>query len=192
MKPTEDGSFLSNIQRKIMTTPLNFVYAIGFFSEIILLILVSFLVHGDLVDWVFFLVFFSCNGILNYLLKPLFRDHRPRDPIKFLDSERFAKDKQNVNHYGMPSGHGQNVGYAIVYLYLTIRTWTEVWVPWMSVCGVIAALTVYERWAFKNHTIAQLVVGLIVGGVFGYGVVALREYSKKYIHHVQRLNYPPP
>jgi len=162
--------FISEFGVAIQTF-ISFLYAIGFFSEIILIIIVSVLIHSYLTDFIVYLVAIVINGFLNRFLKKMIKGIRPNNPIKFLDSEEF----KNKKAYGMPSGHSQNVFFSIVYLILTIYENISLYLPWIFICILIGILTLWERWIFHNHTISQLIVGAIIGSLFAYSVVYLRD-----------------
>jgi membrane-associated phospholipid phosphatase len=150
----------------------HFGYAIGFFCEIILAILVLFVLWGQWTSIGVYLVGFGINTILNRILKSTFKDPRPDKPVRFLADEDFNHSLQEPgNYYGMPSGHSQNAFYSISFLYFSLTKW---W-PWVAVSLSISAFMFFERWAFRNHSIDQLIVGALVGSVIGYGAVSLRQ-----------------
>jgi membrane-associated phospholipid phosphatase len=147
---------------------INFLYALGFFSEIVMIILVSCLIYRNPVYLLFYIIGINVNSFINRFLKPLLKDKRPNDPIKFLNSEHFIK---NSNAYGMPSGHSQSVFFSIVYLFLSIN---QIF-PWVLVAVIIGILTIFERWYFHNHTIPQLIVGAILGCLIAYLTILVRN-----------------
>ena len=163
-------NFISDIGVAIKTF-ISFLYAIGFFSEILLIIIVSILIHSHSFVFIVYLVAVVINGFLNRFLKKWIKGLRPKDPIKFLESEEF-KNKKN---YGMPSGHSQNVFFSIVYLILTVYKNIESYLPWIFGCIFIGLLTLWERWIFHNHTLSQLFVGALLGSFIAYLVVYLRD-----------------
>lgn len=162
----------------IINTFVQLLYALGFFSEILVFILVVFLIHKNTYDLIFFLVGVSLNGLMNRILKPVFKDPRPPSPIKFLNSEKFPKKLEytkNSNYYGMPSGHAQNVTFSLTYLY-----WTICESKLLKMASlIIGVLTVFERWWFRNHTLLQLCVGIIVGIIFARFIIWLRDRYQK-------------
>jgi membrane-associated phospholipid phosphatase len=137
-----------------------FFYAIGFFSEFIALFLVLIVLFNRRIDLLVYFIGLFINVIINVCLKRVFKSLRPNDPIKFLNEESFKGKK-----YGMPSGHSQNVFYSIAYIYLGTNYH---YIYWCIIGFVLAVLMMYERWSFHNHTLAQLVVGAIVGITVAY------------------------
>lgn len=158
----------------LFQTTINFLYALGFFSEMIIVIVSIYVLYGSNVDFAFFLIGVLGSSITNRLLKPIFQDPRPNRPIKFLESEEFPKKidyTKNTNFYGMPSGHAQQVAYCLTYLYLTIDE-----SPLFQFgTTFIGAAMLFERWWFRNHTVAQLLAGLLVGILFANFVIYLRD-----------------
>jgi len=148
----------------------SFLFALGYFSEIILLIMISIILYYESpFDTIIFIIGFLSCGFLNGLLKKMIKDPRPKKPDKFLASEQFNNSK---TVYGLPSGHSQNVFYAITYLYLVTKTF----IPWDALFLSISALMFYERLKFHNHTILQLIAGAAVGIIFAYGIFNIRNY----------------
>jgi membrane-associated phospholipid phosphatase len=153
----------------------DFLFSLGFFSEVFLLLIVVSLIYKNTYDLIFYIVFLFISGYFNRFLKAIIKQKRPSDPIKFLHSEHFDLSKPS---YGMPSGHSQNVFLSITYLYLTSKNIY----PFIYVALFIGFLMIFERWYFHNHTIAQLIVGAGIGSVIGYIAVTIREIVKiKYL-----------
>jgi len=146
----------------------DFVFALGYFSEIIMILIVIYLLHSNLFYTFYYLFFVLLSGYLNTIFKSIIKEDRPDNYKKFLYSEHISRIKQV---YGMPSGHSQNVFFSITYLYLT----TKEFIYWVQLLLVLAALMFYERLSFHNHTFLQLFVGGIIGIVFAYLVVLLRD-----------------
>jgi membrane-associated phospholipid phosphatase len=158
----------------LISTFVQLLYALGFFSELLILILVIYLLYDRTFELLFFLVGVTLNNILNRILKPILKDPRPSSPIKFLHSEKFPKKLEytkNSNYYGMPSGHAQNVAYSLAYLYWTIQESNLL----KLFSLLIGGLTVFERWWFRNHTLLQLAVGIMVGIILARITISLRN-----------------
>ena len=102
----------------------------------------------------FYLVDYRIVGSMKNWIK------EPR-PVGFLDNKyRDGGDyTEGAMTYGMPSGHSAIIWYSTVYLWLVKQS------PTLLVIELaLTANTMYQRWAFRKHTIAQLVVGALVGG----------------------------
>lgn len=149
-------------------TLINFNYAIGFFSEIIIILIVIGNIYINKVDLVFYIIGLLFSIIINIFLKKSIKDPRPHNPVKFLNSEHFIT---NSNVYGMPSGHSQHTFYSLFYLLLTVKSFNF----WTIIASIICILTIYERWIFNNHTIQQLIGGAILGILIAYSTMYFRN-----------------
>jgi membrane-associated phospholipid phosphatase len=111
-------------------------------------------------NWVY-IFFIVANDILNRGLKLMFREPRPEGRIPFSEHESYT----GASKYGMPSGHAQSIGFSLMYLWL-LRCVDATWI----LCSFIGALTLYQRWKYRNHSIIQLLVGLFCGSGFAWFV----------------------
>jgi membrane-associated phospholipid phosphatase len=164
----------SKLDDVLLSKIVEFIYSLGFFSEIILVLLVSANIYKSYSDLLIFYIGLMLNSLFNQTLKTWIKSSRPSSPIKFLAGEKTMKDS---NRYGFPSGHSQNVFYALAYLYLTIYEFY----PWTLTGCFIGLATIYERWAFRNHTIIQLLAGAAIGSAFAYLVILVREEIEKHV-----------
>ena len=138
-------------------------YAIGYFGEILMVVISCLLLYKTPFNLVVYLLGAVFNVFLNKaVLKPLIKQPRPLKPVKFLDTEKFT-----YASYGMPSGHSQFVFYSIAYLYLVDPKMQ----PWYIIVLAIGIITIYERWVFRNHTLEQLIAGVLVGSAVAYGTL---------------------
>jgi membrane-associated phospholipid phosphatase len=112
---------------------------------------------------VLYVVFFWLNQLLNPLLKMVFREERPSNPIPFSQLEQY----KGPHFYGMPSGHAESVGFSFAFLLLLegYRAW------WLYIIGAIAMVTCIQRWKYRRHTVEQIMTGLFFGGLFASGVL---------------------
>jgi membrane-associated phospholipid phosphatase len=63
----------------------------------------------------------------------------------------------------MPSGHAQYCGFLLAFTGLVLND------PFIT--GIYAILTLicmYQRYLYENHSIKQVVVGVVIGLAFGY------------------------
>jgi len=168
-----DLSLLTEGWKKISTL----FYAIGFFSEAIIIGLSILLLSTNTYSMVFYLIGIIYSFTLNQMLKRLIKEKRPSSPMKFLDSDRF--DNKTMA-YGMPSGHSQHLFFSIFYLYLSIKDFY----PWiLLISSSIGMMTIVERWYFRNHTLNQLVAGAIVGSMFAFVIVYIRDKLSPILSH---------
>lgn len=164
---------MKGIAQEGYDTVTAFLFSLGFFSEIFMIILTIALIHRQSVDLIFYLLFLWINGHFNRWLKDLIQQRRPPNPIKFLASEHFSKKKVI---FGMPSGHSQSVFFSITYLFLFFHSMNA----WIYLALFIAALMLFERWYFHNHTVSQLCVGAAVGALSAYVAYEIKNYSSAY------------
>lgn len=105
-----------------------------------------------------YVCFFIVNIIVNKWLKLWVRQPRPTGGKSIL-GEVYA----GAHEYGMPSAHAQSVMYSVVYLYLAKDN-----ITWLLSGLGIVSLTIYQRWSYRQHTLAQLFVGALCGGIVAY------------------------
>ena len=159
---------MSDLINKEARKARDFIFGVGYFSEIIIALTVIYALNKNLLDISIFIFFFFLSGYSNTLFKSFIKQPRPDEPKKFLYSEHFSR----VNKvYGMPSGHSQNVFYSITYLYLIAKDGMY----WLQLGLVLATLMVYERWTFHNHTLLQLFAGATMGIALGIVVYSIRN-----------------
>jgi membrane-associated phospholipid phosphatase len=144
--------------------------------------------HGDKINFIIgfisllkqpkylsgYLVFTGMNYILNGVLKTTFKEARPSGRILLYEGE--DELYKNASMYGMPSGHGQSVFFALTYVYL-VKHSLYTFILELS----IALLTCYQRWKYRRHTISQIMVGSLIGILFGGLSFSL---TKKYIESI--------
>lgn len=92
------------------------------------------------------------NEVLNRVLKPILQDPRPV-PISPTDK------------YGMPSGHSQLAAYSLVFITLVLR---EKHYGWILLFVFLTVATMAQRVITQVHSLEQVIVGGLLGGVIGY------------------------
>lgn len=152
------SSFLTVIyQGVINTTPVNNNINIAFIIPTILIIMNKVVI---LFMWN------VMNHFLNGFLKSKIKEPRPTNPI--------AINQQDVVHsktYGMPSGHAQIATTNLMFLSLMSR---NVLITTGAILQV--SLTLYQRFAFRMHSVTQLVAGTLLGGISGYLLYIFTNY----------------
>jgi membrane-associated phospholipid phosphatase len=118
---------------------------------------------------IYYLVGFCLNSILNVFLKLLIRQPRPSDDKQKFDlaldkGRRFLFDSGiPYDVFGMPSGHSQSVAFTTVFVLMTIPN-----NAFRMFCVAIALITLWQRVQYNRHTIMQVTVGSMVGGLIAY------------------------
>lgn len=178
-----------------------------------IVVLLELLLGGE-GQWPFFVAFlagFWLNNRLNELLKAAIREPRPtpfdlqaaqlRDPLRLMRRWWTGTDELYLSRahlWGMPSGHAQLSSFALTFYYLVYEKYLRLDLRYDFGSGVgfyrsvlmfssmclVFMMTLYQRWETKAHTIAQLLIGTIVGclfaGVMVFGVKWwLQETRKK-------------
>lgn len=145
--------------KDIFSNYIDFIYGIGYFGEYIVFIITILLIFNHKLYLIIYVIMFVLNKTINEYLKGYFKQSRPNNPTKFLESDKFSKKK-----FGMPSGHSQLVFFSIMYSYLV----TQKVMPWVLILLIIGCIVIYERYIFKNHTINQLISGALIGSAIAY------------------------
>jgi len=167
----------SKIDDTLVAKFTEFFNSLGFFGELILLCVVSFVLYSNIADLLVFYIGLVANSFLNQTLKLWIKNPRPTGPIKFLADETVMRGS---NSYGMPSGHSQNVFYSLTYLYFTVQQWNV----WTILSFIIGLITIYERWTHRNHTLTQLLCGAALGFAFAFFVIYVRRQFEKNMRKV--------
>jgi membrane-associated phospholipid phosphatase len=146
-----------------MSIPV-FLDGIGFYGPLIIIFIILLALNTQpKYMWVYFIAIFA-NNFFNRWLKSLFLEERPKNPIPFSKYETY----KDVESYGMPSGHASAIGFSIIYLLLVKSH--SIWLP---VCIFIGILTIYQRVKYRRHTVEQVCMGAITGGICGWIVYSL-------------------
>ena len=135
---------------------------VGYYGPIIIASIVGIVLWKRPKYLFLYIIFLLANNEFNKILKLIFREERPENPISFLQIEKY----KGVQAYGMPSGHAQSVGYSCIFLYLLTGL-----SYWLYIAIFIALLTCIQRWKYRRHTIEQIIVGFLVGIIVAYSIV---------------------
>lgn len=165
----------------------NFVFSIGYFSEVwmVLLVVVVFtVIYRSALHLFFFIVFFLVNIFLNSALKQYVQQERPSGSLKLFASDETFISGRKKQVYGMPSGHSQKVFFSIAYLLLVLSYSSGVVAihhhpMFLGLLFTIAALMFVQRLVYRNHTPAQLLVGAAVGITTAYIAYYVVEYASR-------------
>lgn len=131
---------------------------IGFFGPFILILINIYNLLSQPYYLFGYLISLIMNSGINKTLKNIIREPRPHNDINFADFEIH----NGADVYGMPSGHSQSTTFSTVYIYLVQKS------TWLLLFNIVVLmLTILQRWNYRKHTIAQLLVGTIVGIVVG-------------------------
>ena len=131
---------------------------VGFFGPIILFCISVWKLSVRVPFLYGYLGLFLASTVVNKVLKVLFKEPRPEGSMTIV-----GEPYQGADEYGMPSGHAQSVAFSTTYLYLVTKN-----MLWLALELCVVALTLIQRWKYKNHSVSQLVIGALVGAFWGY------------------------
>ena len=135
---------------------------IGLYAPIILFFLSLFLLRNITKYLSFFVVGFIFNNILNIVLKLLIKEPRPTTDQKAIEIGVVNGARISFDKFGMPSGHAQNCGYCLAFIIMTLNNHFIT-----TLYLLLSVISLFQRYLNNNHTILQLIIGLIVGTFFG-------------------------
>lgn len=149
-------------------TPMNYTFdTIGFIGPIILIIISIITLLNQRVYLISYLAFLFGNTAINGMLKHIIKQDRPTDGKSIMN-----EPYNGIHKYGMPSSHAQSAFFSMTYLYL-IKDLPGI----IIVVAFISALTMYQRWKYRQHTLEQLCVGAFIGVCVAYaGVFVTKQW----------------
>ena len=164
----------------------------GQFAPIILFLISLYLLLDK--DTLFFYYIFGIftNSLLNLILKGIIQQPRPLDDEKLfhLALKNANKDvfKNGIpfNVFGMPSGHAQSVIFSTVFIYLALKN-TKILLFYLTV----SVFTMFHRIYNNYHTWFQVIIGDIVGGLFGFLIFFLSQQKLKGKIREKKDDYGP-
>jgi membrane-associated phospholipid phosphatase len=152
----------------------------GAFAPLVLIAYSFFLLWNKHNLFFYYTIGVFMNSILNLILKGIIQEPRPIDDPKLFylalkhGKHHIFKDYIPFNIFGMPSGHAQSSIFSTVFIYLSLGK-INILVGYL----IVSFITMIQRVVYKRHTILQVFVGAIVGGLFGYSVYYLAEQTAK-------------
>jgi membrane-associated phospholipid phosphatase len=95
--------------------------------------------------------------ILNTWLKEVINEERPPGG----EHINMIEEVIDIGSKGMPSGHAQMVASALTFVLLSGSNATLAFIT-----GLQSVITIWQRLAYKKHTIEQVMAGLFVGAIY--------------------------
>tara|TARA_Y100001970_G_scaffold288329_1_gene415311 strand:- start:1455 stop:2438 length:984 start_codon:yes stop_codon:yes gene_type:complete len=115
------------------------------------------------------------NVVINIILKIMIKQSRPavsEDFNRFCDTFPSEDIPKSID-YGMPSGHGQSVGFLLGFMMMKMyNDGTFDVVPIVTLVTILS-IVCWSRVNKKCHTIMQVSIGAIIGTLFGVGYYKL-------------------
>jgi len=140
---------------------------IGYFGpQILLLFSIYFLRNKSTLLYIYLLGMFI-NSLVNYVLKGLIKEPRPSEDVHIFNAElnnsKVNERRIGFDRFGMPSGHSQSVFFSLVFIHLALKN-VRVSLFYLFIC----LTTLYQRIAYNNHTITQIIVGSVTGSMISF------------------------
>lgn len=116
--------------------------------------------------------------LANIVLKILIKEPRPKEDkpdfnILIQNNKRVSYDK-----FGMPSGHAQFMFFTLTFMAYAMQGYKYYW--WLiGVFTLLTMNTVAQRVRDDNHTVSQVIVGSVVGIMFGMGTYYVTKSKLK-------------
>ena len=148
----------------------------GVFGPYILIVVSCVLLLHHPVSLVVYLLGMALNAMINFMLKGMIRQARPKHEIPLFefgmkDGKRYQSDK-----YGMPSGHSQSIGFSFAYVGFILA---NPYITWAY--AILSAITLSQRYVYRNHTIPQIGIGFMLGLVMGYTFYRVNKKVETYL-----------
>lgn len=169
---------ISNNVDNIDFTVENIIHLIGFSAPGIMLVISTLILRNRTTTLKVFISGYFLNGILNALLKYVFKEARPTDDWQVLQIGIAHNKRLGFDKYGMPSGHAQHCGYILAFMTLAVND------PYVTgAFSIISLICLYQRYLYQNHTILQIIIGFFTG--IGSGYLLYGVSSKKLIGNIK-------
>ena len=137
---------------------------IGFNGPVILFLASIIYLYVKNSYFTIYIIGFMFSGLINYILKGVFKQPRPIDDKHIFNLEKMYRSVLTFENYGMPSAHTQAVFYTTTFTSLALENHV------LLVGSLfVSLLTIYQRVQSKQHFLSQTIVGAIIGGILGFG-----------------------
>jgi membrane-associated phospholipid phosphatase len=143
-----------------MYPTLMYLFHLISFVGPLLLTITTFLLWKKEMLLFYFVLGAVLNIALNFFLKDLFKEPRPSGNEQIIQLAINNGKRFGSQVYGMPSGHVQTAFYCTVFIFLSLKNW-KIAVFYLT----MALFTCYQKYIYKEHTLWQLFVGVLVGSV---------------------------
>jgi membrane-associated phospholipid phosphatase len=160
----------------------NYLSALGYQGPniILLLIIIAFYQKNPSTSpylYIAIVVWQVASHLLNVVIKNYLKLPRPDSDMdvhhKLTQSITWKNYLIIHRNFGMPSGHAQAVISELTFLALYFKN------PWLTTIATLqAALTLYQRYYKRRHSIKQLLAGSLLGVVVGTGFYTGLKYYK--------------
>lgn len=136
---------------------------IGVYGPIIVFMLTLLLLRNTYNYLLYFVVGFILNIIINIVLKLTIKEPRPSNDNKAIEIGINNGQRVSFDKFGMPSGHAQIMSFILVFITMVLKN------PYITtIYLLITTNSLFQRYLYNNHTLLQLIIGFMLGGIFGY------------------------
>ena len=155
-------------------------YYIGKCGPILLLCISLFLLWNKHNLFFYYSIGIIANTILNIILKCIVQQPRPfEDPKLFhlvlKNMKQFIfKDYTPFDIFGMPSGHTQSAFFSTVFIFLALKKLNI-----LCFYLIISIIIMIHRIIYRYHSLSQVLIGDIVGGIVACGFFYLAQQKIK-------------
>ena len=177
-----------------MDTPQNiFIYYcidfLGYYGPYILFIISILLFYKLPFILIIYIIGTGINLFINIILKLTFKQPRPDDDIKSFELMKANGKRILFDKYGFPSSHSQTSAYSTIFILMVSlqkinnssfsfsSNHFSRWIYWVLLFLILTINTSYQRVKYRNHTLFQVIIGLLVGSFVGYCVFELSHNS---------------
>ena len=153
---------------------------IGSYGEIIVFSLSNYLLWNYSNSYFYYNIGWFINVLINIIIKGFLQQPRPNeDLVKFelalKHGKRFIfKNGIPYDLFGMPSAHSQTCFFSTIFIYFTFRKMNILFL-YLLMSTIIAS----QRVVFEHHTLLQVIIGSVLGIIFGYVVYYFTQEKLK-------------
>ena len=114
------------------------------------------------------------NIVIKNTLKYPRPDSKPEEFSKLIETINWKNYLIIHRNFGMPSGHAQSTVSQLTLIWLYFQN------PWLSGLAVVqTAITLWQRYSLKRHSVKQLVAGSLMGLTVGFVFYSMVSYKYK-------------
>lgn len=136
----------------------SFMDALGYYGPLVMIVANMWYLRGRVFHMGLFLCYIVLVILTNKQLKLWIMEPRPSG-----GKTEWATDYVGAERYGMPSGHSTLMLFSLVYLWEFTRD------AGIAIIGMfLAAITIYQRWKYRQHSVSQLATGSAIGVLLAY------------------------
>ena len=163
---------------------------IGFHSPIVVIMIALIYLWIEPSFFILYTFGVLMNMGMNKTLKLVIQDPRPDGYLNNLEHKTLYMSPEE--RFGMPSGHAQLSVFTLVFVGLvTSKKYDDSYIkPFaLGVITILTTITLLQRYIDLKHTLEQILVGCIVGGLIAWILVKYMD-PKKCLAIIKGINVP--